>query len=312
MEYNENMEEGKYNKIYNYLNKLSSYYDATICIKDFSGFISQNPDFHAALSPFMIHDKPYCKYIKSDSSAMMYCQSQIPYLIKKCHEVRCSFTGTCHAGMWELVVPLINNNHIIGAILFGCYREEKIDEKKNYTRINRRFNTLSIDKLEKLWTNTKTVLDTEEIELIQASLEVIANELVILQDPNFDNKNLFLNQETSPYDAMVMNAIDYMKCHMKEKISLEQIANHCNYSTSYLSHHFKKIVKVNINEYMNKMKVEHSKNYLLKTDDTLAKIAEELGFSDVSYYSRIFTKICGISPGKFREKYLRVVKNERI
>jgi len=109
-----------------------------------------------------------------------------------------------------------------------------------------------------------------------------------------------------------MNAIDYMKCHMKEKISLEQIANHCNYSTSYLSHHFKKIVKVNINEYMNKMKVEHSKNYLLKTDDTLAKIAEELGFSDVSYYSRIFTKICGISPGKFREKYLRVVKNERI
>lgn len=306
------MEEIKYKKIYNYLNKLAAYYDATICIKDFSGFISQNPDFHAALSPFMIHDKPYCKYIKSDSSAMMYCQSQIPYLIKKCHETRCSFTGTCHAGMWELVVPLIQNNHIIGAILFGCYREENIDKKKNYIRVNKRFTSLSLEKLEKLYNTTSQVPSSKDIELIQASLEVIANEIVILQDPNFDSQPLFNKEEVSTYDSMVMNAIEYVKGHMKEKISLDQVANHCNYSSSYLSHHFKKIVGVNINEYINKMKVEHSKNYLLKTDDTLAKIAEELGFSDVSYYSRIFTKICGISPGKFREKYLRVVKSERL
>jgi len=306
------MEQSRYYRISNYLKKLSKYYDATICIKDFSGFISQNPDFHSALSSFMIHDNPYCKYIKSDSEAMMYCQSQIPCIIKKCHEIRCSFVGTCHAGMWEIVVPIIQNSHIIGAILFGCYKGETPPIKKNYKRINSRFVSLSLNRLEKLWDNTTVIPDNKDVDLIIASLEVIANDIVILQNPNFDNRNIVTSEDKNSYDHMVINAIEFMKAHMKEKISLEQIAYHCNYSTSYLSHHFKKIVGENINVYMNKMKVEHSKNNLLKTDDTLAKIAEELGFSDVSYYSRIFTKICGISPGKFREKYLREINNENI
>ncbi|MDC7236739.1 MAG: helix-turn-helix domain-containing protein [Sphaerochaetaceae bacterium] len=306
------MEQNRYSKISNYLKKLSSYFDATICIKDFSGFISQNQDFHTALSPFLIHDKPYCKYLKSDSTAMMHCQSQIPYIIKKSHEKRCSFYGTCHAGMWELVVPIIQNNHIIGAILFGCYKEENIDEKKNYIRVSKRFENLKIEKLEKLYQLTSKVPKENDIDLIQSSLEVIANEIVLLQEDNYIDSSIHKKEDNSPYDSMVMNAIDYMKSHMKEKISLNDIASYCNYSPSYLSHHFKKIVGVNINVYINKMKVEHSKNHLLKTDDTLSTIAEELGFSDVSYYSRIFTKICGISPGKFREKYIRVVKNERL
>jgi len=306
------MEQNRYSKISNYLNKLSSYYDATICIKDFSGFISQNQDFHSVLSSFLIHDKPYCKYIKSDSTAMMYCQSQIPYIIKKSHEERCSFSGTCHAGMWELVVPIIQNYHIIGAILFGCYREEELDKKKNYLRINKRFNNLKLDKLDKLYNTVSKVPKNEDIELIQASLEVIANEIVMLQNDSFNSTDFPKKNDNSPYDSMVMNAIDYMKSHMKEKITLNDIASFCNYSPSYLSHHFKKIVGVNINVYINKMKVEHSKNHLLKTNDTLSAIAEELGFSDVSYYSRIFTKSCGVSPGKFREKYKRVVKNERL
>ncbi|NCD06640.1 MAG: AraC family transcriptional regulator [Spirochaetia bacterium] len=304
-----NMEIESYNKILKYLNKLSLYYDATICIKDFSGFISQNPDFHTAFAPFMIHDKPYCKNIKSDSDAMMYCQSQIPCIIKKSHELRCSFTGICHAGMWEIVVPIIQNNHIIGAILFGCFRTNEIDEKKNYERVKNRFNNLSLSTLKRLWDNTSPIPSETEIELIISSLEVIATSIVMLQSKKNDEKN-FIEEEKIGYDHMVNNAIEYMKLHMREKITLEEIASYCNYSPSYLSHHFKKMVGENIINYMNKMKVEMSKNYLLRTNDTLVKIAEELGFSDVSYYSRTFSKICGISPANFRKKYLRMVINE--
>ena len=304
------MEQSRYSKIANFLNKLSFPYDATICIKDFSGFISVNPSFHTALAPFLIHDKPYCKYIKSDPAALMYCQSQIPHIIKKCHETGCSFTGTCHAGMWEIVVPIKQNNHIIGAILFGCYKQSLPPVKKGYKRIHSRFSSLSLDKLSSLWDNTSTIPNEAEIELITASLDVISTNIAMLQNPNSFTESLSTTEERLPYDHMIKNAIEFMKIHTKEKLSLDVIANHCNYSPSYLSRHFKKVVGVNINTYMNKMKVELSKNYLLRTDDTLAQIAEDLGFSDVSYYSRIFTKICGISPGNFRKKYLRMVFNE--
>ncbi len=305
------MEENKYDKILNYIEKLAKYYDATICIKDFSGFISQNPTFHTLFSPYMIHDKPYCRYVKSDTEAMMYCQSQIPQIIKKCHQERCSFVGTCHAGMSEIVVPIFKNSHIIGVILFGCYKSEIPDKKKTYQRVNARFNNLSIENLEALFINTTTIPKQEEIDLIISSLELVANEIALLDDVKLQsNKERETPIKQQPYDHMVINAIEYIRVHITEKITLDEIANHCNYSTSYLSHHFKKVVGVNVNHYINRMKVEYSKDYLIRSDDTLAKIAEDLGFSDVSYYSRMFTKILGIAPGKFRDKYKGVVNTK--
>ena len=303
------MKENRYEKIYNYLDKLAKHYDATICIKDFSGFVSQNIDFHTALAPFMIHDKPYCKYIKSDSEAMMHCQSQIPFIIKKTHELGCTFSGICHAGMWEIVVPIIQNNHIIGAILFGCYNPGLLPEKNNYIRVNDRYKNLSLSVLEKLWNNTAQIPEEKEVEIIKASLEVISNMITLLQNKH-NSATLDTEEDKRGYDNMINDAIEYIKLHINEKITLEAIADYCNYSPSYLSHHFKKIVGENIINYMNKMKIEHSKNYLLRTDDTLVKIAYELGFSDVSYFSRTFTKICGVTPGGFRKKYLKKVINE--
>lgn len=309
--YYENMEEYKYDKILKHIENLAKYYDATICIKDFSGFISQNPTFHTLFSPYMIHDKPYCRYVKSDTEAMMYCQSQIPQIIKKCHQERCSFIGTCHAGMKEIVVPIIKNSHIIGAILFGCYKPDNPPKTKTYQRVNTRFNNLSLENLKSLYENTTQIPELKTLDLIISSLELIANEIVLLDEVKLQTNNESeTNTNNQPYDHMVINAIEYIKTHITEKITLDEIATYCNYSTSYLSHHFKKVVGVNVNHYINRMKVEYSKDYLIRGDDTLAKIAEDLGFSDVSYYSRMFTRILGIAPGKFRDKYKGVVNTK--
>lgn len=66
---------------------------------------------------------------------------------------------------------------------------------------------------------------------------------------------------------------------------------------------FKKETSMNFLEYLTQLRIDHAKERLLKTDDPVNEIAESAGYSDVKYFSRIFKRTLGISPGKFRKMY---------
>ena len=102
---------------------------------------------------------------------------------------------------------------------------------------------------------------------------------------------------------LVEHALTYIKMHVTEKISIEDIARYCNYSSSYVSRNFNKVVGMNINTYINKLKVEVSKTYLITSNKTIADIAEIVGFEDLSYYSRVFSSFLGIPPAEFRRRF---------
>ena len=59
---------------------------------------------------------------------------------------------------------------------------------------------------------------------------------------------------------------------------------------------------MNFREYLAQVRVEESKRLLLSTEFSLADIAVSVGFPDQSYYCKIFKRIVGISPGKFRSQ----------
>lgn len=72
-------------------------------------------------------------------------------------------------------------------------------------------------------------------------------------------------------------------------------------SKSYLSRIFKEELNCTFTSYTNKLRIEKSKAYLLNDDLSLADIAMLTGFDDQSYFTKVFKKTMGISPGKFRE-----------
>jgi AraC-like DNA-binding protein len=94
----------------------------------------------------------------------------------------------------------------------------------------------------------------------------------------------------------------YIKGHYSEKITLEDIANHVYFSKSYLSKIFKDEMKCGLTAYINNIRIEKSKMLLLDEDVSLVDIAVLVGFDDQSYFTKVFKKIVGVSPGKFRER----------
>jgi len=61
-------------------------------------------------------------------------------------------------------------------------------------------------------------------------------------------------------------------------------------------------VGVTFREHLNRVRIEESKHLLLTTEDSLADIAVAVGFPDQSYYCKVFKKLMGLPPGKFRTK----------
>ncbi len=105
----------------------------------------------------------------------------------------------------------------------------------------------------------------------------------------------------------VYKTMQYIRSNWRDRPSLDEIARHAYLSKSYLSMLFKQETGVGISEYINQVRIDHSKKLLAGTDMSIAAIAAECGFHDQSYYTKVFQKMAGLSPKKYRNQ--RVLGN---
>jgi AraC-like DNA-binding protein len=99
----------------------------------------------------------------------------------------------------------------------------------------------------------------------------------------------------------IFKTTQYVRGRFAEKLTLDDIAKNVYLSKSYLCKLFKEEVGLNITAFINKVRVEKSKALLLDHTLSIVDIAAMTGFVDQSYFTKVFKKITGSSPGKYRE-----------
>ena len=82
----------------------------------------------------------------------------------------------------------------------------------------------------------------------------------------------------------------YIHTHIQEDISLKDIVVSCNVSQGYISRIFKHKLNMTIMQYIHKKKINLAKEYILGTEKSGSYIANILGYSDGSYFCKIFKK----------------------
>jgi AraC-like DNA-binding protein len=97
-------------------------------------------------------------------------------------------------------------------------------------------------------------------------------------------------------------AIDFMSKNLHTLLTLQEIAASVNISPSHFSSLFKKKTGFTPIEYFNHLKVQQACQYLLFTSMRIKEISQELGIEDQYYFSRLFSKVMGLSPADYREK----------
>ena len=98
----------------------------------------------------------------------------------------------------------------------------------------------------------------------------------------------------------IRKALRYIAANYTQKLTLQHVAEEVGISPNHFSTLFHKTVGVSFREYLSQIRVEGSKQLLLYTDYSLADIAAAMGFPDQSNFSKVFKRITGISPGKYR------------
>ncbi|MCL2099192.1 MAG: AraC family transcriptional regulator [Oscillospiraceae bacterium] len=100
---------------------------------------------------------------------------------------------------------------------------------------------------------------------------------------------------------IISKAITYIKSNYMRKLTLNEVAEYVFLSPSYFSRVFKRETDCYFKDYVNYIRVEKSKLLLLTDKMSLVEIADNAGFYDQSYFNKVFKKITGSTPKKFRE-----------
>lgn len=125
-------------------------------------------------------------------------------------------------------------------------------------------------------------------------------------EENIENRNNRYLEKA--YTRELSKAIRYIKNNFEGSLTLNDVANHVNLSTSYLSKLFKKELGMNFTVFLTDCRMSRAKELLENTDEPIINISIELGYNESNYFSKVFRKKYGVNPSKYRE----IKKEERI
>lgn len=154
-----------------------------------------------------------------------------------------------------------------------------------------------IDHLRGLWEATPDV-STDRYESIVTLLRVFARQLGDVA------AGLLLTAAPQEPET-VRRARHYVRDHLADRITLEEVAVSAGLSPHHFSRLFRTATGLTLTDYINRSRIESARQLLLKADARISEIAFEVGYQSLSQFNRSFLRITGRSPLDYRRRILR-------
>ncbi len=140
----------------------------------------------------------------------------------------------------------------------------------------------------------RKALDSAILELIEGggSLPVIEKIISILSA----NK-----KTTAGADTLFGRMMDYVSDNLSSDFTLDDMAESFSASKFYLCHLFKEKTGTSLYRYRQELRLSKAKKLLLETELSLGDIAEQSGFCDQSYFTKLFKFLENITPAEYRK-----------
>lgn len=109
---------------------------------------------------------------------------------------------------------------------------------------------------------------------------------------------------TEEKQHFIEESLKYIKEHYREKLTLEMVASRVFINPKYFSHVFKKEMGISFTEYVINLKIQYACKLLETTNYKAYRISLECGFSDPSYFNRVFFTQMNMTPQSYRKSLL--------
>jgi ligand-binding sensor protein/AraC-like DNA-binding protein len=210
----------------------------------------------------------------------------------------------CHAGLIDIVIPIIIKDAYAGAILTGQTRTKDM----NMSRFEEFIDLPEVKDTKERLLKAFDSLPEKEMKTIEVGCEIlfkIVNYIVAIEFENVELKKKSKNGYRSKQE-IVEEAKEYILHHFDQDIKLGDIARMTNVSDYYMSHIFKEETGISFIDYVTHVRIEKAKNLLKNTNLDIIDIAFHVGYNDSNYFSHVFRKKEGLSPTGYRHKQTHV------
>ena len=260
-------------------NALSDFYNATG-----SAIILLDSDFNTIVGLKNLKN-PFCELVQTNACGKERCRLSDECIINKCVKSKNLEMHTCHAGLIDVAVPINFNNSVIGYIVLGQMRT-KATSKEVFNRISDL--NLDYETVEQVY-NSLPVSSEERIKSV-SNIAAMLTQYILF-------KNMITNRQNNIINCAVM----YISANINKDLSIAKICEELSVSKNALYRAFNKYMNCTVGEYIGLKRIELAKTLVLNSDKDLQSIAEEVGFSDYAYFSKVFKKLVGISPLKYKK-----------
>lgn len=282
----------------------------------------------------------FCKIIHSSPRGAELCNLSDEKATRKAIKKDAPYVYTCHAGLTDVVVPIIVEGKHIGTILSGQLLTQT-PTQETFRNIKRMVKGLDIDldALEESL-NEVTVIPRHKVEVATQLLSLIAryiaeaemrmqlhrkaleqekklsketrarleleNTLKNLRIKVLESSGVQLSDglDRAREKRLIQDAIDFIRQNFHHKLTLENVSQTISLSPNYFSALFHKNCGKTFIQYLNEVRIEKAKELLADLKLTIAEIAYRVGFEDPNYFCLAFKKATGFKPTAFRNKIL--------
>lgn len=240
------------------------------------------------------HCHPLCIKIMGCIEGNKLCNRQTNARMTEARSTRQAVLGCCHAGFYDLILPVYDHGDYLGALCVGQFRLSKVSDREiRKISENLDFLDISPEELKNFHKNTR-VFTREELDGLQELLQLIADFIC-----DTYGKSKFLASIAN--SSQIENAEVYIKRHYTQELSIAKLSRIIGMSPSYLIHQFTRQNGVSPMQYLTIYRVLQAVDLLKNSKLSVAETAFAVGFKNVCNFNRSFRKITGFSPSQCRK-----------
>ena len=273
-------------QLLNSYNNLNKFY---VSVADLSGILS-HPLLNIPISE-RIHAKKFCDVAKSTANGYRSCRRCRRQADLKATATGSLFHGHCIYGLYEIGLPVVIDGKTMAVVYVGNLLP---DPEAAFNRAQKtcRKTGVKFQKLKQEFENAQPVTDLNTyIDIAKAVASFI--KLVIKTFP----------YELSSNAHWVIREIKlYARENFRNDIKLSDLAAKYGFNEKYIGRLFKSTADVSFTQYVTRLRLNHSKEMLLRSDKSVIEIAMFSGFENVTYFNRCFKREFGLTPTEFRRQ----------
>ena len=200
----------------------------------------------------------------------------------------------CHAGFCDVTIPIIIDGLYHGSLCCGQYLS-KLPSGNALRKLEKKLAFLELKKgeLGKYYQKSRILTKDEEegmIELMKLIAASIKNEY---------GRWLFL--ENIRQSDPITQATQYIQRHFARALTVEGLARSVGMSKSYFIHRFSQQTGYSPIEYLNRYRISQCEAMLRKSTMNVSQIAYICGFSNITFFNRLFRRYVGTTPSLVRK-----------